>query len=313
MMSDITIRTLTGPDLPDILAIWNRALVRDPISEARFISSVLADPDYWPGEDSGFFVAAQGGRAVGFLRAVIRRHANDRLGVEPGDGWIPVAAVDPAHQRRGIGTALLQAALDYFRRHGRRCIRVCGKTGSAPGYVFCGVDKEAYPGGLRLLAKAGFRVDHDAVAMIREIVRFDLDVYLLKLPEMGDVQVSTLTPERIQDFLTFLAMDFPGDWNTAARGKIRSGAMGEVLIATLGGTVVGYCQWEGEHFGPFGVSLSVRRRQIGARLFIEAVRRIRAADGRTVWFNWADPDAERFYARFGLAATRHFSILRKDS
>ncbi len=311
-MSDITIHTLTGSDLPDILAIWNRALVRDPISEARFVSSVLADPDYWPGEDSGFFVATLGGRAVGFLRAVIRRHANDRLGIEPDDGWIPVAAVDPAQQRRGTGTALLQAALAYFRRHGRRCIRVCGKTGSAPGYVFCGVDKEAYPGGLRLLMQAGFRVDHDAVAMSREVVRFEPDAYLSKLPPPGDVQISALTPERIQDFLTFLAADFPGDWNTAARGKIRSGALGEVLIATLGGTVVGYCQWEGEHFGPFGVSPSVRGQQIGARLFIEAVRRIRAADGRTVWFNWADPDAERFYARFGLTATRHFSILRKD-
>ncbi len=55
-----------------------------------------------------------------------------------------------------------------------------------------------------------------------------------------------------------------------------------------------------------------RGQRIGAKLFVEAARRIRAADGRSVWFNWADDDAARFYGRFGLAATRRFAILRCD-
>jgi mycothiol synthase len=88
--------------------------------------------------------------------------------------------------------------------------------------------------------------------------------------------------------------------------------MDEVLIARLNGEVVGYCQWEGEHFGPFGVRGDVRGKKIGAKLFVEAVGRIKAADGRTVWFNWADPDAARFYQRFGLEVTRRFAILRLD-
>jgi mycothiol synthase len=312
-MSDLTIRTLQGSDLKTVVAIWNRALRRDPISEGRFMGGILGDPDYWPGGDSGFFVAAMRGRPVGFLRAIIRRHANDRIGVEPDLGWISVAAVEPPTQRQGVGSALMQAAMDYFRRHDRKQIWVCGNTGSAPGYVFPGVDQDVYAGGLAFFQKAGFVTDHEPVAMSREAVNFDVDAFHLEAWKTGaEVEIAPLSPERAQDFLDFLADAFPGDWNTAARAKVRAGLLHEVLIALLDGRVVGYCQWEGEHFGPFGVRPEVRNKKVGAKLFVEAVRRIRAADGRSVWFNWADEGAARFYSRFGLTPTRRFAIMRKD-
>jgi GNAT superfamily N-acetyltransferase len=312
-MSDVKLRTLCGTDLKAIVGIWNRALVRDPINESRFARMVFADADFWPGEDSGFFVAERAGDAIGFLRAIIRRWPNDRVGVEPENGYIPVVAVDPPHQRRGAGTLLLDAALDYFRRHGRKRVFVCGNTGSAPGYVFPGVDKEAYPGGMRLFEKAGFVIDHEPVAMSRETVNFDVEAFGKSAWEIGgDVVLATLTPERIPDFMDFLARAFPGDWNIVARNKIKSGALHEILYAEVEGRIVGFCQWEGEHFGPFGVAAEARNKKVGVKLFTEAVRRIREADGRSVWFNWADPDAARFYDRFGLKVTRRFAILRKD-
>lgn len=312
-MGEIPIRPLRGTDLNAVLAIWNRALIRDPINEQRFVHSVFCDNDYIAGEDSGFFVATEDDRPIGFLRAIVRRWPNDRVGVEPDDGWIPVVAVDPVHQRRGIGTALLNAALDYFKTHQRKRIWVCGRTGSAAGYVFCGVDKDAYPGGLRLFENAGFVRKSEPVAMSREITTFDVADWAEKLSEAAtDIQIASLRPEQVPDFLEFLASEFPGDWNIAARGKIKSGGLSEILVASKANQIVGYCQWEGEHFGPFGVSQSVRNQNVGARLFIEAIRRIRAADGRTAWFNWADEKVARFYRRFGFHATRRFAILTKD-
>ena len=296
-----------------MVGIWNRALTRDPISEGRFLKSVYADADYWGGDDSGFFVACKGGRPVGFLRGIVRRWPNDRVGVEPDFGYIPVMGVDPGHQRQGAGTALLDRALAWFRQHQRKKIFVCGNTGSAPGYTFPGVDKDAYPGALRLFEKAGFVVDHEPVAMAREIVDFDVEAFQKSAWEAGgEVVLATLTPERVQDFFDFLARAFPGDWNIVARIKIKSGALHEILTASLNGRIVGYCQWEGEHFGPFGVAAEARNMRVGQKLFTEAVRRIRETDGRSVWFNWADPGAARFYGRFGLHVTRRYSILRKD-
>jgi predicted N-acetyltransferase YhbS len=158
-------------------------------------------------------------------------------------------------------------------------------------------------------------IDHEPVAMARTLADVDLDKLYREAWTEGSsegVQIEALRPETVQEFLAFLRDAFPGDWNTAARSKLRSGPMDEVLIARLNGTVVGYCQWEGEHFGPTGVQAEARGKRLGAKLFVEAMRRIRLAGGNSIWFNWADPDAARFYHRFGLEVTRRYAILRKD-
>jgi GNAT superfamily N-acetyltransferase len=76
---------------------------------------------------------------------------------------------------------------------------------------------------------------------------------------------------------------------------------------------VGYCQWEDDgHFGPFGVDASTRGLGVGAMLFLEACRRLKQCGAREVWFNWADPDAARFYRRLGLSPVRTFEVMRKE-
>ena len=314
MAGPIHIRTLRGDYLAAVLAVWNRTLTRNPISEDRFVRIVLGDPDYRPGDDSGFLVATQNDEPIGFVRAIIRYWPNDRLGLEPDVGWIPYFAVDPAHQRTGVGSLLLQSALDFFRRHGRKRVWVCGTTTSAPGSLMPGVDEEAYPAARPLLEEHGFVVDQYGFSMARSIVDFDVEEHRRAAWESGpDIVVSTLAPDRVDDFLTFVADALPGAWCLAGRAKVQSGRLHEILIATLDGRIVGYCQWDGEHFGPFGVSPAARNRKVGAKMFTEAVQRIRESDGRTVWFNWADENAKRFYDRFAFAVTRRFTILRRDA
>jgi len=309
-MKHVRIRTLEGCDLEPVLGIWNRALTRDPISAERFVQVVLADADYWQGPDSGFFIAELDDRPAGFLRAIIRRQPNDRLGLEPEDAWIPYFAVDPAFQRRGVGRALVDAALDWLRRQGRQRIWVCGTPTSAPGSIVPGVDVDAYPAALTLLRRYGFEEEQPAFSMAREIVDFDVDRYRQWAGEGAtEPRIGSPEPGQLPALLDFLAEALPGAWNIAARQKIRSGALHELLIAETNGRVVGYCQWSGEHFGPFGVAPEARRQHVGARLFTEAVQRIRAAGGRRVWFNWANDAARRFYERFGLHVTRRFTIL----
>ncbi len=314
MSSNVTIRTMAGKDILSIFEAWNETLVRDTITVGRLISSIHLDINFSPTDARGCYVAETQGKIVGFIRAIMRLAPNDGLGFEEHDGWISVLFVRPEYQRKTIGTQLLHAALDFLKSHGRRTVWVCGNTGSAPGYIFPGVDGDAYPSGFAFFKKHGFTIDHEPIAMSGDIIDFDYKKCYDEAWSTGreEVVVEALTPERLQDFLAFLATHFKGDWNAAARAKLASGPLDEVLIALVKDTVVGYCQWEGEHFGPFGVRADIRGKKIGAKLFVEAVRRIKAADGRTVWFNWADEDAARFYERFGLHATRKFAIMKRS-
>lgn len=313
--SALSIRPIKGTDVGEIVSLWNRTLVRDTINEERFVRWLFLDPDFCPLTLAGCRVAEQGGKIVGFARAIIRTIPNDGLGLEEDTGWIPVIFVAPEEQRRGIGSKLMEEMLKFFKAHQRKKIFVCGNTGSAPGYLFPGVDKDAYQSGFKFFTKWGFVVDHEPVAMSRSIIDFDYERYYQEAWAEGTtegVTIENVTTETVLPFLAFLKKNFPGDWNIAARARLKAGAWSNVLIARYNGEVVGYCQWEGEHFGPFGVAGELRGKRIGAKLFVEAVRRIKAADGRTVWFNWADPDAARFYTRFGMEVTRRFAILRLD-
>jgi len=313
MNTSFSIRTMQGADIRAIVALWNTCLPRDPINAGRFINSFLVDVNYDPVSGLGCYVATANDQVIGFIRAIIRRAPNDGLGFEENDGWIPVLFVDGAHHRQGIGAALLQEAEDFLKRNKRRRVWVRGNTGSAPGYIFPGVDQHAYAQALAFFKKRGYVVDHEPVAMSGPIVDFDEEKYRRDAYSAGqEVVIEELSLERVPLFLAFLAGHFKGDWNAAARSKLATGRFNEILIAVLNDEVVGYCQWEGEHFGPFGVRADIRSKKIGAKLFFEAVVRIRQADGRTVWFNWADEGAARFYQRFGLRETRKFAILRKD-
>ena len=62
------------------------------------------------------FVWEESGEIVGYIGALLNN--------EPKVGWIRHVAVHPEYQSRGIGRALLSAALDVFRKAGMRMARI---------------------------------------------------------------------------------------------------------------------------------------------------------------------------------------------
>ena len=74
---------------------------------------------------SKVWVADVDGVAAGFV--AVRIHDDRRI------GEIDMLAVDPPHQRLGIGTALTRVALDWIRASGVRVAMV--GTGADPGHA----------------------------------------------------------------------------------------------------------------------------------------------------------------------------------
>jgi ribosomal protein S18 acetylase RimI-like enzyme len=78
---------------------------------------VMAIADDCAAQPDGVFVAQDAaGRVVGFVTT--------RLNLLSGIGWIPNLAVDPGHQKHGLGRALLEYAIAYFRRGGMHVAKI---------------------------------------------------------------------------------------------------------------------------------------------------------------------------------------------
>ena len=90
------------------------------------VSQQKAVEDVCAAEDTNVWIAIDADSAVGFVAV--------KLDSESSMGEIYMVAVDPDYQRRGIGTALMQFALDWIKVAGMSVamVETGGDSGHAP-------------------------------------------------------------------------------------------------------------------------------------------------------------------------------------
>jgi ribosomal protein S18 acetylase RimI-like enzyme len=104
-MNDLVIRAAAPADLDTVLAFWKEAAEGTSISDDRGGVARLLDRD-----PESLLLAERSGELAGTVIAGF-------------DGWrchLYRLAVHPAHRRKGVGTALLQAAEERFAALGGR-------------------------------------------------------------------------------------------------------------------------------------------------------------------------------------------------
>jgi ribosomal protein S18 acetylase RimI-like enzyme len=136
----VTIRVYRDTDrqtLKDITAICFDGVSIDQNIEKRFgriagktwqwrkVRHIDADVEANPG---GVFVAEEDGRVIGYITT--------RVDHESGIGGIPNMAVLPECQGRGIGRALMECALAYFREQGMAYAKIETLDQNAVGSAF---------------------------------------------------------------------------------------------------------------------------------------------------------------------------------
>ena len=135
MPAPYTIRTYQPVDLPRLQEITAQTF--GPVSidrnietrlgpfgtggwQARKVAAIADDCRLQP---DGVFVALDSNSAAADTAAVIG-YVTTRLNPVSKIGWIPNLAVDPSHQGKGLGRALLQHAIDFFRRSGMQVAKI---------------------------------------------------------------------------------------------------------------------------------------------------------------------------------------------
>jgi mycothiol synthase len=299
----------------ELLAFWSAALPIDAITLDTLETRVLLDENFDP---ETFLLARSNGELVGFVLGVHARRmplgdadpSSDRC-------WITALGVRPGHDVRVIGTSLLTEAEKRFKALGKKECRVAGYP---PGYFTPGIDMHAYKPILELFQANGYVVFHEALSMDSSIVVFTVPektVEIEKRLKADGIDIRFYRRDDLVRFMEFLEKSMPSDWVRVERRNLRKIVEGgfhpeQVVLVTKGNDIIGYCQFEGSHFGPFGVSDANQGKGIGTVLLARTLERMRQEGHHDAWVMWTDDLAAKVYSKFGFKETRRFAMLKKS-
>ncbi|HPB30598.1 MAG TPA: GNAT family N-acetyltransferase [Candidatus Sumerlaeota bacterium] len=311
----ITIRPYESRDTGIIIDLWAAALPLDAISLPVFERKVLLDANREP---DSLVLAEVDGRPAGLALRLILHKPIEQVGLRPEDGFITAFGVHPEFRKRGVGGALMENSLEFFKKRDRKKILVAPYT---PNYFVPGIDKDAYADGVRFFQKAGFVEYMEAIAMDAPISKFEIDPGVLKKEaqlKAEGIDVRAFRREDILDYLNFQATLMPGPWLEDARRNLVDFTRGMfqedcIFLAVDKGRVIGFCQYEGDHFGPFGVSDDYQGKGIGSVLLAKTLYQMRIKGYHCAWVLWTGMRAAQgVYGRLGFTITRRMAIMKKE-
>jgi len=212
---------------------------------------------------------------------------------------------------------LLSEVEKKFKSLGKRECRV---SGYPPGYFTPGIDMRAYKPYLELFTSHGYEVFHEALSMDAPIVLFavpEKTIGIEKVLNADGIEIRSYRRSDLVRFMNFLEQTMPSDWVRVERRNLRKIAEGgfhpeQVMVVAKGDEIIRYCQFEGSHFGPFGVSDAFQGRGIGTVLLARTLERMRQEGYHDAWVMWTDDIAANVYGKFGFKETRRFAMLKKE-
>lgn len=115
---EVIVRNCRREDLPRVYEI-NLKAFSQPHQMVEFSW-------FYEMEPSGTYIAVDKNRnkIIGFVFGVYRPVFFYLEKADIKDGWIPLIAVDPEYQKRGIGTLLMQTIEEYLRSKGAKEVKV---------------------------------------------------------------------------------------------------------------------------------------------------------------------------------------------
>jgi mycothiol synthase len=312
-MQNAVIRSMNGNDIAKIVKIWKKALPLDAINEKTFYAKIILDEHF---NEGNILLAEIDNNPVGFVIGATTK-TNIYKEVDPDNirCWITAFAVLPEYRKTGIGKKLLDEIFTRFKNAGKK---ECYISTYPYGYFVPGVDINEYAEGIKFLQKYGFEEKYRPLSMDSNIVLIKSDQkFLDKIDslEKEGIIIQTLEEKYIISYLEFMKT-MPSDWLRVARNNLLDYTRGifsldQVCIAVKDDQVVGYCQFEGSHFGPFGVSDKFQGKGIGTILLGKTVEMMRIKGHHDAWVLWTDDIAANVYRKLGFRETRRFVVLCK--
>jgi predicted N-acetyltransferase YhbS len=287
-------RPLQRDDAGAVLDLWNRAALYDPLTADLLAEKTWGDPDF---DADVAIVAVDDGEVAGFAVGVHRE--------ETGRGYLKLLAVEPARQRRGIGSALLEAVEARLATRSAPTVRLLE---SAPNYLSPGIDTRD-EAALAFAAASGYR-------QVGEARNLSVDLARRPAPRVvpDGVEVRRAVPGDGAALNAFLDAHWPS-WKAESGVALRN-APSTLHLALRGDRVVGFAAWDANHrgtgwFGPMGVAPDEQGAGLGCVLLQRCLDDIQRAGHDAAVIAWVDNAP--FYARCaGAVPARTFIRFEKS-
>jgi GNAT superfamily N-acetyltransferase len=268
--------------------------------------------DVWPVLPAG----------LDFLRTgVVAEVAGEPVGVvcieagDDGEGGVQLLLVDPAVQRRRIGTRLLEAGIERLRAGGATSVAL-GSGGH--DYLWPGVPDDL-PAAAGFFAARGWRLDDSVIDLTADLRGYRAPAGVGERPGRAGVSIEVMAERDRAEVFAFEAATFPhwmvsferlGASVLVARGRtgavvgtlLFSGPPGATIYEPLLGPAAGT-------IGCVGVADAARGAGVGSAMVARASERLRDAGTRACHIGWTR--RERFYARLGYRRWRRYHMARR--
>jgi GNAT superfamily N-acetyltransferase len=252
------------------------------------------------------------------LRAgVVAEERGVAVGVAATDpaGSIPLLLVDPAHQRRGVGTGLLAAALQRLAALGVQTVAL-GSGGE--DYIWPGVPDDL-PAAVRFFAARGWRWDHAVIDLVRDLRDYRPPAGTYRRARTAGVSLEVAGERELAAVLAFEAATFPTwlrwferrDSSVLVARDVRGRVVGSLLFrgpddAFLFAPLLGA---RAGTIGCVGVADHAQGQGIGSAMVARASELLRREGTRACHIGWTL--RQDFYVRVGYAPWRRYLMARR--
>ncbi|HEY6707085.1 MAG TPA: GNAT family N-acetyltransferase [Actinomycetota bacterium] len=236
------------------------------------------------------------------------------VAVDPA-GSIPLLVVDPAYQRRGVGTRLLEAGMARLGQFGATTVAL-GSGGS--DYIWPGVP-DNLPGAVEFFRARGWGFDHTVIDLVADLRGYEAPAGVGERAGRAGVSIEVMAGPERAEVMAFEAATFP-DWvgwferldSSVLVARDRAGAVAGTLLfrGPLGATI--YEPLLGPDAGTIGcvgVAAPARGAGVGSAMVARASELLRDAGTRACHIGWTR--RERFYTRLGYAPWRRYHMARR--
>lgn len=238
------------------------------------------------------------------------------VAVDPA-GSIPLLVVDPAYQRQGVGTRLLDAGMARLGQLGATTVAL---GGGGDDYIWPGVP-DNLPGAVGFFRARGWGFDHTVIDLVADLRGYEAPAGVGERAGRAGVSIEVMAGPERAEVMAFEAATFP-DWvgwferldSSVLVARDRAGAVAGTLLfrGPLGATI--YEPLLGPDAGTIGcvgVAAPARGAGVGSAMVARASELLRDAGTRACHIGWTR--RERFYTRVGYSPWRRYHMARRTA